>query len=76
MQLVSVKSFGEQEELEFHVVQGSKVEGGYPENGEDEDNTYAHFSPSGELRLTVANPNLVGTFKPGRKYYLDFTEAE
>lgn len=48
----------------------------YPEDGSDEDNTYAKFSPSGELKLTVANPALIGKFKAGEKYYLDFTKAE
>lgn len=78
MTLASVKSYGgDQEELEFHAVQGSKVAAeGYPEGGEDEDNTFARFSPSGQLTLTVANPDLVGTFKPGTKYYVDFAAAD
>lgn len=50
--------------------------GGYPPDGSDEDNTYAKFSPSGVLTLTVANPALKGKFRPGEKYYLDFTKAE
>ena len=47
--------------------------GTYDPDGADEDNTYAHFSPSGTLSLTIANPALVGTFKVGEKYYMDFT---
>lgn len=50
--------------------------GSYPADGMDEDNTFAKFSPSGELKLTVANPALLGTFNPGEKYYVDFTPAE
>lgn len=50
--------------------------GGYPEDGSDEDNTYAKFSPSGSLELTVNNPALFGKFNPGEKYYLDFTKAK
>ena len=49
---------------------------GYDESGLDEDNTYAKFSPSGQLTLTVSNPALFGKFNPGEKYYLDFTKAE
>lgn len=45
-------------------------------NGESEDNTYARYSPSGELKLTITNPELFGKFKPGQKFYLNFTEAE
>lgn len=48
----------------------------YPADGSDEDNTYAKFSPSGELKLTVANSALIGKFNPGEKFYLDFVRAE
>lgn len=49
--------------------------GAYPEDGSDEDNTYAKFSPAGELSLTIANPVLLGKIEPGQKFYLDFTKA-
>ena len=61
-----------QETLHFHAVSRSD---NYPEDGSDENNTYAKFSPSGELKLTVANPALLGKFKQGEEYYLDFTKA-
>ena len=48
----------------------------YPADGSDEDNTYAKFSPQGELTLTIANPALVGKIEPGTKFYLDFTPAD
>lgn len=50
--------------------------GGYPEDGSDENNTYAKFSPQGELTLTIANPALIGKIEPGKAFYLDFVEAE
>lgn len=50
--------------------------GGYPPDGSDEDNTYAKFSPSASLSLTIANPALIGKFNPGEKFYVDFTPAE
>lgn len=50
--------------------------GSYPADGNDEDNTYAKFSPSGELTLTIANPALIGKIEPGTKFYLDFTVVE
>jgi len=49
---------------------------GYPTSGADEDNTFAKFSPSGTLSLTVANPDLIGKFNPGEVYYLDFTKVD
>ena len=48
----------------------------YPSDGSDEDNTFAKFSPSGSFELTIANPALVGQFRPGQKYYVDFTPVE
>lgn len=44
-------------------------------NGESEDNSFARWTPSGELKLDVTNPDLLGRFKPGQKFYVDFTEA-
>ncbi|WP_327587024.1 hypothetical protein OHA25_08435 [Nonomuraea sp. NBC_00507] len=36
-----------------------------------EDRRYAKYTPSGELRIQVDNPNV--SFEPGTSYYLDFT---
>lgn len=48
----------------------------YPADGSDEDNTFAKFSPSGFLELTITNPDLIGKFNPGDRFYLDFTPVE
>ncbi len=48
----------------------------YPADGTDEDNTFARWSPSGELTLHVTNPDLFGKIQPGEKFYVDFTKAE
>jgi len=61
-----------QETLVFYAVSRSDS---YPPDGSDENNTYARFSPSGRLELTVANPALFGKFEVGEEYYLDFTKA-
>lgn len=61
------------EEVQMRAVCKS---GKYPDDGSDEDNTYAKFSPSADFRLMVQNPALFGTFKPGQKYYVDLTPAE
>lgn len=47
----------------------------YPADGHDEDNSYAKFTPTGELTLTIANPDLIGKIEPGTKFYLDFTKV-
>lgn len=59
-----------QETLTFNPVARNNA---YPDDGSDEDNTYAKFSPSGEFRLTIANPALIGRFAVGETYYVDFT---
>lgn len=61
------------ETLHFHCVARSD---GYPADGSDENNTFAKFSPSGETRIQVMNPNLIGKFEVGEEYYLDFTKAK
>jgi hypothetical protein len=47
----------------------------YPADGTDEDNTFSLWSPFGELKLTITNPNLFGKLIVGDKYYLDFLKA-
>lgn len=60
------------ETLSMHAVAASK----YPEDGSDEDNTFAKFSPGANLSINIANPALFGQFKVGDKYYVDFTPAD
>lgn len=59
------------EVLSMHAVCASK----YPEDGSDENNTFAKFSPGAHLSINIANPALFGQFKVGEKFYVDFTEA-
>lgn len=47
----------------------------YPDDGKDENNTFARFTPSGSLTLLVNNPELAGQIKPGQEYYIDFSLA-
>ncbi|MEU1275344.1 hypothetical protein [Streptomyces sp. NPDC005799] len=39
-----------------------------------EDQRYAKYTPSGELKIQVDNPAV--SFEPGKQYYLDFTPAD
>lgn len=50
--------------------------GSYPADGLDEDNTFAKFSPQADFQITIANPALMGQFRPKQKYYVDFTPAD
>lgn len=59
------------ETLYFNPVAASK----YPADGSDENNSYAKWSPSGMLSLSVANPALHGKFDQGQEFYLDFIKC-
>lgn len=73
MQVNKVEQFAESERVFMNAVARSSA---YPEDGSDEDNTYAKFSPQGELSLTIANPALRGKVEAGKKFYVDFTPAD
>lgn len=59
-----------QENIKFHAV---AKKGSYPSDGSDEDNTYAKFSPSAVLEISITNPALIGKLNPGEFYYVDFS---
>lgn len=50
-------------------------DGAYPSDGSDEDNSFARWTPSGELKLTIQNPALIGKLPIGSRFYVDFTPA-
>lgn len=73
MRVTSVEKHGKDSEtLHFTAVGKSEV---YPDDGLDEDNTFATFTPSADLNLMVNNPALVGKFKQDDTFYLDFSKA-
>jgi hypothetical protein len=61
-----------QETIRMTAVSGNKP---YGPNGESEDNTYARWTPTGELSITITNPSLFDKLRAGDEYYLDFTKA-
>jgi hypothetical protein len=73
MKVESVQRFEGREVLKMHAVAKSS---GYPDDGSDEDNTFAKFTPGANLEMTISNPTLHGQFSPGQKFYVDFTAAE
>ncbi len=48
---------------------------GYPDDGSDENNSYARWTPSADLSISIANPSLFDKFEVGQQFYLDFTAA-
>lgn len=72
MKVESVLKTENAEELVMHPVCKADA---YGDDGLDEDNTFAKFSPSGVLKLSVTNPALIGKINPGDAYYVDFTKV-
>jgi hypothetical protein len=60
------------ETLSMHAVYANS----YPADGSDENNTYAKFTPSADLRMSITNPALFGQLAVGQELYLDFTPAK
>lgn len=69
MRVTSVEQFGASERVNMTAVSKSS----YTDDGSDEDNTYAKFSPAGTLSLTIANPALIGAYHANDVFYVDFT---
>jgi len=66
-QCVSIKDFGSTGKLiELTAVYS---------NNQNEDNQFSKYTPSGKLEMMVTNDDASIQFKPGNKYYLDFSEA-
>lgn len=64
-------------EVGFDTVIASPVTGTkLGENGRNDDNTFARWTPSGEIKLQINNPDLIGQITPGEEYLVDFTPVE
>lgn len=76
LQVTGVEQGEGQLDLTMVAVGGDSVQGGYPEDGADEDNSYSRWTPSADLRICIQNPALYGKFEVGQKFYVDFSGAE
>lgn len=57
------------EDLEFIAV---GRDDSYPEDGSDPNNTFAKFTPTADLKMSIRNPALFGQIKVGDVFHLDF----
>ena len=74
MRVVNVINHGDTSEvITFTAVSKNET---YPEDGSDENNTYAQFTPIADLSMTIQNPNLLGKLQVSDEVYLDFTKVE
>lgn len=70
LKLNRIEQHGSSETLHFNAVGKA---GSYAEDGLDEDNTFAKFTPSASLSIQITNPALRGQYQVGQVYYVDFT---
>jgi hypothetical protein len=61
--------------VRFETLHLVAVCGSFGDNGESEDNSFARWTPTATLDMTITNPELFGKTKEGQKFYLDFTPA-
>lgn len=47
-----------------------------PGGGTEENKSFAKWTPCGEIRLTISNPDAVSFFELGQPFYIDFSRAE
>ncbi len=64
-QITSVEGY---DKIDFKVAYGK-----IGDNQIDEDNTYSKFTPTASASFTITNPELIGKFRAGQKFYVDFT---
>lgn len=80
MRVSQVETFKNQDETEI-VNERLKLNavaksGSYPNDGSDENNSFARWTPNAELTISISNPELFGKFSVDQTFYVDFTEAK
>lgn len=68
---------------EFNSVNGEEItqvevtlQPVFGQGDEDANSQWSRWTPSGELRLTITNPEAYNQFQRGKTYYVDFSPAE
>ena len=77
VRITAIKPYPEEGEAQTETLTFNfpAKDGPYPADGSDEDQSFARWSPNGALSLTIANPALLGKFRVGDTFYLDFVPA-
>lgn len=68
----NIEKFDNSERITFNAVAAGK----YPEDGSDENNSYAKWTPNASCLMTINNPALIGKFNSGDTFYVDFTPVQ
>lgn len=73
LRVMSVVGSDKYETLSLSAVTGKEPFG---TDGESEDNTFARWTPSASLTMSITNPALVGKIQQGDTFYVDFTKVD
>lgn len=72
LRITKIDRFNGGENLTFAAVCPDE----FGKDGENEDNTFARYTPVADLNMCVQNPDLVGKFQEGQTFYVDFTPVQ
>lgn len=56
-----------------HTELGVRLKANPVSNGSEENKVFFKYTPSGQIDLSVINPDIVDTFKAGQELYVDFS---
>lgn len=73
MRVTGVEAHGDSQTVHFVAVSKSD---GYGDDGADENNTYAQYTPSADAEFLIQNPALMGKFEIDQEFYVDFTAVK
>lgn len=45
-------------------------------SGSDENKSFSKYTPTGDIRMHITNPEVLGFFEAGKEYYVEFRKAE
>jgi hypothetical protein len=45
-------------------------------SGSDENKSFSKYTPTGDIRMHITNPDVLGFFEAGQEYYVEFSKAK
>lgn len=45
-------------------------------SGSEENKSFSKYTPNGDIRLHITNPDVLGFFEPSAEYYVEFIKAD
>lgn len=70
--VTKVETLGTEQRVEMQAVTNKPFDA----EGNSDDNSFARWTPSGELKMHITNPALVDALPEGKKFYLEFRPAQ